>query len=178
MFVSATRTECVAALEAAFLTRRISKLILYEPPLQDRIDLAVVEEMERSIARGDREHATTAFLRRLVKLPASEVEMMRSRPSWPTLVASIDAQPRQARALAGYRFDAKRMSTLDVPTLLVTGAETASPEAKQAIRSLEASLPHRTVAVLAGQQHNAMDVGRAQLADAITRFLLETKNPR
>jgi len=94
--------------------------------LQDRIDLAVVEEMERSIARGDREHATTAFLRRLVKLPASEVEMMRSRPSWPTLVASIDAQPRQARALAGYRFDAKRMSTLHVPTLLVTGAETAS----------------------------------------------------
>jgi len=45
----------VCPLEATFLTERISKLVLYEPPLQDRIDLAVVERIEAMIQDGKRE---------------------------------------------------------------------------------------------------------------------------
>jgi pimeloyl-ACP methyl ester carboxylesterase len=78
------------------------------------------------------------------------------------------------RALAAYRFDAKRMSTVNMPTLLVTGSDTASPQLKQAIRSLQASLPNPTLVVLEGQQHNAMDSGREKLAEAIINFLLGT----
>src|SRR5229473_1939312 len=42
---------------------------------------------------------------------------MRSRPSWPGFVATVDSHPRQMRALAAYRFDAKRMGTVRMPTL-------------------------------------------------------------
>ncbi len=82
----------VAALEAAFLTRRISRLILYEPPLQDRIDLAVVEEMEKSIASGHREQALTAFLRRMVKLPAAVGRLQLANAITPFLLGTGEAR--------------------------------------------------------------------------------------
>jgi pimeloyl-ACP methyl ester carboxylesterase len=166
----------VAALEAAFLTKRISKLILYEPPLQEPVDhsLAVAAKMEKMIKVGEREQAVVEFLTEIVKQSPLEIAALKSRPSWRELVATIDWQPRQMRALAAYRFDPKRMSKVSVPTLLLTGSDTTSPYAKQAIRSLQGSLPNPTLVVLKGQQHNAMDRAREMLAATITRFLLST----
>jgi pimeloyl-ACP methyl ester carboxylesterase len=146
----------VCALEAAFLTERISKLVLYEPPVQDGIDLAVADRIERMIRDGEREQAVVTFLREVVQLSPS------------------DSHPRQMRALAAYRFDAKRMSSVRMPTLLLTGSDTASPHLKQAISSLQASLPNPTLLVLEGQQHNAIDSARQKLAEALTNFLLGT----
>jgi len=166
----------VCALEAALLTTRISKLVLYEPPVQEPVDanLAVAARIEMMIRGGEREQAVVTFLREVVKLSPGEVAAMRSRPSWPVLVATIDSHPRQMRALAAYRFDAKRVSAVRMPTLLLTGSDTASPHVKQAIGSLRGSLPNPTLVVLEGQQHNAMDTARRQLAEAVTNFLLGT----
>ena len=169
----------VSALEATFLTNQISKLILYEPPLLDPINLAVVDKIERMIKEGEREQALATFLSEGVKLSPGEVAAMKSRPSWSGVVATVDLQPRQMRALAEYRFDAKRMGSVRMPTLLLLGSETASPHLRQAIRSLEAALPNATVVVLQGQQHNAMDSARELLARKISNFLLgatETKS--
>ena len=119
----------VAALEAAFLTGRISKLILYEPPLQDPVEhnLAVTRTMERLIKEGASEQAVTTFVTEVVHLSPSEVAAMKLRPAWPELVATVDAQVRQMYALAEYRFDATRMSAVSQPTLLLIGGETSAP---------------------------------------------------
>ena len=166
----------VAALEAMFLTNRVSKLILYEPPLQDPVDhdLAVARKMERMIKEGAREQAVVTFVTEVVRLTPDEAAAMKSRPAWPELVATIDAQIRQMHALAGYRFDAARMRAVSQPTLLLVGGETTSPYIKQAINNLQTSLPHPTRVVLEGQQHNAMDSGRDVLGEAIITFLLGT----
>jgi pimeloyl-ACP methyl ester carboxylesterase len=163
----------VSALEATFLTNRISKLILYEPPLQDPVEqnLAVADKMERLIKDGAREQALVTFETEVVGLSPGEVATMKSRPTWGELVATIDSQLRQIRALAAYRFDATRMRGVRQPTLLLIGGETASPYLKQAISSLQSSLPHSTRVVLEGQQHNAMDSARDVLAEAIVGFL-------
>lgn len=163
----------VAALEATFLTTRISKLMLYEAPVQERIDLGVVARIERLIQDGEPEEAVATFLRDLVMLSPGEVKAMRTRPVWQALVASIDSHPRQMRALAAYEFDEERMSTLEVPTLLIRGSETTSPNLKRSFDTLMATLPNRTEVVLEGQEHNAMDTGRERLAQAITEFLLD-----
>src|ERR1700720_2640417 len=162
----------VCALEAAFLTGKISKLVLYEPPLQDLDHSAVVARMERMIQEGDRERALVTFLREIVMISPSEIVAMKERPSWPGLLASVESSIRQARALAGYRFDPKRMSTMNVPTLLLTGSETASPQLKQAISGLLESLPNRSLFVFEGQQHNAMDTVPQQFAETVGNFLL------
>ena len=162
----------LAALEAAFLTDRIKKLALYEPPLQERDHTAVADRIEALIHVGEREQALMTFLQEIVMISPSEVAAMRSRPSWPGLVASIESQVRQIRALNRYRFDPKRVSSLKVPTLLLTGSDTASPELKRAISGLLDSLPNRSLIVFKGQQHNAMDTIPQQFAEAITNFLL------
>ena len=166
----------VSALEAMFLTNRISKLILYEPPVQEPVehDLAVAGKMERMIKEGAREQAVVTFVTEVVQLSPGEVAAMKARPAWAELVSTIDAQLRQMHALAAYRFDAARMSTVRQPTLLLLGGDTTSPYAKQAINSLQTSLPNATRVVLKGQQHNAMDTGRDMLATAIITFLLGT----
>ena len=163
----------VAALEASLLTKKIAKLILYEPPLKEPVDfdLAVSERLEQLIKKGERDQALETFLREVVKLSPKEIAAMRSRPAWGKLVATIDSQPRQMRALAAYRFNAARFRTLTTPTLLLTGSESSSPHIKAAIATLQATLPHSTLVVLQGQQHNAMDSDREQLAKAISNFL-------
>jgi len=162
------------ALEAAFLTSKISKLVLYEPPLLDRNHSDVAAKMENMIRTGEREQALVTFLQEIVMISPSEVDTMRARPSWPDRVAGIGSQIREIRALDAYRFDAKRFSTLKVPTLLLTGSKTASPDLKSAINALMTCLPNRTLIVFEGQEHNAMDAVSQQFAEAVTNFLLRT----
>jgi pimeloyl-ACP methyl ester carboxylesterase len=106
----------------------------------------------------------------------SEVAAMKARPSWPALVASIDSQLRQIRALAGYRFDPKRIGRLTVPTLIVTGSKTSSPQLKLAINGLMQSLPNRRLVVFEGQEHNAMETVPEEFANTVIDFLRSTES--
>lgn len=162
----------VASLEAAFLTDRITRLMLYEPPLFEPVDnnLAVAAKVEALVKKGDLEQALVAFQTEVVKQSPEEIIRMKARPTWPGLVATIAVHPRQMRALAAYRFDASRMKAVTMPTLLLIGEETGSPVAKQSIAALQRSLPHPTLAVLERQEHNAMDGDREALAKAIIAF--------
>jgi pimeloyl-ACP methyl ester carboxylesterase len=162
----------VASLEAALVTKKVSKLILYEPPLQDLDHSAVADRMERMIETGDREEALLVFMREIVMISPNEIMAMRARPSWPGLVASVETTIRQDRALASYRLQLERVRTLQAPTLLLTGSLTSSPQLKLAIHSLDENLPKPTLVVLEGQEHNAMDTDREEFATVITDFLL------
>ena len=162
----------LCALEAALLTNKISKLVLYEPPLQDLDHTAVADRMEELIRAGNREQALVTFLREIVMLSPTEIAAMKGQRSWPDRVAGIDIQIREIRATNQYRFDAKPVGTLHVPTLLLTGSKTASPQLKQAINSLMDTLPRRTLVVFEGQEHNAMDQIPQQFAETVTKFLL------
>jgi pimeloyl-ACP methyl ester carboxylesterase len=166
----------VCALEAAFLTDKISKLVLYEPPLQDRNHDAIAAKMENMIRAGEAEQALVTFLQEIVMLSPHEIEEMKARSSWPRQVAGIRKQIREIRALDQYRFDADRMRGLKVPTLLLTGSKTASPDLKRAISSLMDCLPNRSLFVFQGQEHNAMDRIPQAFAETVTKFLLDTRS--
>jgi pimeloyl-ACP methyl ester carboxylesterase len=161
----------VISLEAAFMTKKISKLVLYEPPLQDLDHTAVADRMERMIHSGNREEALLTFLREIVVMSPREVEIMKARPAWPSRVAGIDIQIREIRALAQYRFDGKRIRKLKTPTLVLEGSNTDSPQLKQAVKSLMDTLPNRTLFVFEGQGHNAMDNVAQQFAEVVMNFL-------
>lgn len=161
----------VFSLEAAFLTKKISMLVLYEPPLQDPDHTKIADRMERLIKRGDREEALLMFLREIVKTSPDEVEILKSRASWPSRVASIEVQIREIRALSKYRFDAGRVSTLKTPTLVLAGSKTPSPQLKQAVTSLMNTLPDRRLHVFEGEEHNAMDTMPQQFAEVVINFL-------
>ena len=162
----------VAALEATFLTDRISKVMLYEPPLHEPVEksLAAAARFDEMVRHGELEQALITFQTEVVQQSTAEIARMKTRPTWPALVASMRVHPRQMRALSTYRFDAVRMKSVAIPALLLLGADTASPYAKQSIRALRESLANATLMVLDRQEHNAMDTGRDALVDAIIRF--------
>ena len=162
----------VFSLEAALMTKKISKLVLYEPPLQDLDHTAVADRMEQLIQSGKREQALLTFLREIVKMSPQEIETMQARSTWPKRIAGIDIQIREIRALAKYRLDRKRVRRLKTPTLLLAGSDTPSPELKKATKTLEATLPNRTLFVFEGEGHNAMDTKPQQLAEVVIKFLL------
>ena len=162
----------VCALEAAFLTDRISKLVLYEPPLKELDHAAEISSMERSIQEGNREQALVTFLQQVVMISPNEIAAMKARPSWSAMQTNLELSIRQIRALGAYRFDTQRIRTIKLPTLLLTGSETASPQLKLAINALLTSLPNPTLFVLEGQQHNAMDTVPQRFAEVVESFLL------
>jgi len=161
----------VCAFEAAFLTKNIAKLVLYEPPLQDLDHTAVADRMEKMIQAGDREAALRTFLSEIVMVSAPGIEAMKNRPNWPERVAGIDIQIREIRALSKYRFDRNNARKLRTPTLLLTGGATASAELKLAIKSLMDTLPHRSLIIFEGQEHNAMDTIPQQFVQVVTKYL-------
>jgi pimeloyl-ACP methyl ester carboxylesterase len=161
----------LCALEAASLTNKISRLVLYEPPLQELDHTAIADRMEKMIQAGDREQALLTFLREIVMVSPEGIAAMKSQAVWPHRVAGIDIQIREIRAASKYRFDAKRTRKLKIPTLLLAGSKTASPQLKQAINSLMDALPERTLVVFEGQEHNAMDRIPEQFAETVMNFL-------
>lgn len=167
----------VVAYKAAFLTPRITRLILYEPPIINGDHADVLAKMEGLIAAGDRDAAAVMFMSEIVHLSRQELAAMRTRPVWKTVVDSIDGSVRQDRALSAYRWDPDRARTLRKPTLLLMGARTTSPELRLSMRQLARGLPIRRLVVIRGQEHNAMDTDRAGLAAAITTFLRPASGP-
>lgn len=163
----------VFALEAARLTRKIAGLALYEPPLRELDHTEVANRMERLIQAGDREQALLMFFREIVQMSPGEIETVRSRPVWPERVAGIDIQIREIRELSKYRFHPNRIGSVRVPTLLLAGSKTRSPQLKQAITSLVNTLPTCTLVILEGEEHNAMDTIPQEFADHVTKFLLK-----
>ncbi len=173
VFVLGHSFGAVCAFEAAFQTAKIARLVLYEPPVRLSDHSATLARMEAMIRSGDREGALVTFMREIVLISADEVAAMKTRPSWPGLLASIETSVRQDRALSQYRFDPVRARTMTVPTLLMAGSKTASPELKRSMDSLRQALPHHTLRIFEGQEHNAMDAIPQEFSATVSSFLLE-----
>jgi pimeloyl-ACP methyl ester carboxylesterase len=163
----------VVAYEAAFLTPRITSLVLYEPPVRADPRVAALAKMDAFVRAGDREAATEIFMRDIVLVSPDEINAMRARPSWKGLVGSIEGSIRQHRALAANPWDPARAKTLRAPTLLLIGSRTGSQDLRRSVESLAETLPNARVVVLEGQEHNAMDTDRDRLATVIRSFALQ-----
>ena len=173
VFVLGHSFGAVCAFEAAFHTSKIARLALYEPPVRLADHSAILTRMEAMMRNGDREGALVTFMSEIVLISTDEVAAMKARPSWAGLLATVEASVRQDRALSQYQFDPARARTMAIPTLLMAGSKTASPELTRSIDSLRQTLPHSTLRIFEGQEHNAMDTIPQEFAATLSSFLLE-----
>jgi pimeloyl-ACP methyl ester carboxylesterase len=174
VFVLGHSFGAVCAFEAAFRTKKIAKLALYEPPVSLDDHSAILARMEAMIASGNREAALLTFMREIVMLSEDELTAMKARPSWAGLLKTVELSIRQDRALSANKFDPARARTMTLPTLLMAGSKTTSPELKRSMKSLRDTLPHLTMHIFEGQEHNAMDAVPEEFAKAVSSFLLES----
>jgi pimeloyl-ACP methyl ester carboxylesterase len=161
----------VCALEAALLTGRIRKLVLYEPPLGFvAAPPHVVAELEALLQAGKRDELVAVFLRDVAGAPPEQIELMRSLPAWEARVAAADTIPREERANREYAWDPDRFRELSVPTVYLLGGDSAEPF-RLAAEAVEAALPDCQVVVMPGQRHAAMDTGTELFVREVLSFL-------
>ena len=161
----------ICALEAALLTDRIRKLVLYEPPMGFLASPPhVVDQLQALLGAGRRDELLAFFMQEVADLPPDQVELMRSLPAWEARLDAADTIPREERASREYVFEPDRFRDLDVPTMFLQGGDSPDPF-KAAGEALRAALPDCRVVVMPGQRHAAMDTGTDLFTAEVLRFL-------
>jgi pimeloyl-ACP methyl ester carboxylesterase len=164
----------VCSLEAALLTNKIDKLVLYEPPIPTGIPFTtagVPERMQALIDQDEREAALEVFMREVVRMPEQELATYRRLPMWEGRIQLAPTIPRELALEQTYSFDAERFDSLQVPTLLLSGSD--SPRFfKEATETVHRSLPNSRSIILPDQQHIAMDTNTDLFAKEVLNFLL------
>lgn len=165
----------LCALEAALITPNLHKLVLYEPAIPlPGIQLypeGVLDRLQALLDAGDREELLTVVYRDIAMMPPHDFELLRSSATWPVRLARAHAVPRESRAEDNYRFDPRRFSNMQTPTLLLLGGD--SPNIlKAATETIAAALPNSHIALMPGQQHIAMITAPELFASELLRFLI------
>jgi pimeloyl-ACP methyl ester carboxylesterase len=171
-FVFGHSSGAALALEAVIAGLPVTRLVVYEPPyivegtrtrparLADRVSQLLVAD--------EPSEAAELFLLEGPRTPPEVVTMMKGAPLWSRFEALAHTLPYDLAILGDQRVPAERLATIDVPTLVLSGAE--SPRwAREAVEAVAAALPNREQLVLEGQTHNPAD---DVLAPVLTSFLL------
>jgi len=149
---------------AADRTHRLSKMILYEPPIG--VPSGGLEPLEQLIARGDFDGALTGFLR-AVGTSKEQFELIRSSPAWPSLTAVVPTLPRELRSCAAWR---SPTGPIEVPTLFLRGAMTDSPFYLDGFETLASMFTNARTQLIPGQLHVAHVFAAEAFADLVIDF--------
>jgi pimeloyl-ACP methyl ester carboxylesterase len=141
---------------AAPLIEGLPRLVLYEPPMGGVLaEPAAIDRLESKIANGDREAAVTEFMRDIAGYDEAEIEELRRSPVWEQRKAVAHTLPRELRAECVHELNRAALAELDMPVLMLVGAE--SPAwAKRSTTAYAEALPNATVHTLEGQGHGAL----------------------
>jgi pimeloyl-ACP methyl ester carboxylesterase len=164
----------LCALGAVEMTTNIRRLALYEPPVipGDAFPPGLMQRLEALLAEGRREDVILTFFREVVRVPESQLAALRALPAWPARVDAAHTIPREEQGTMSFQFDRERLASLQTPTLLLDGSE--SPEfLRRSTAALAAVLPNVEVALLAGQQHAAMDTAPQLFTEFVVGYLAQ-----
>ena len=163
----------ICALEAAMRTKNVRKLVLYEPPIVTGAPIyapEVIDRLNERLLAGDREGAVTTFYRDVVRTSDNDLRTLRALPNWPNRIAAAHTIPREMKSSDEYRFKPSRFAGFDTPTLLLVGGESPA-HFRDAVKAVHAAIPTAHVAVLAGQQHAAMNTAPEVFLRQVIAFL-------
>ncbi len=165
----------IASLEAALLTENIKRLILYEPPLPLGMPThppGVPDKMQALIDNNKNETALEVFFKEVVRMPDYEFEKYCKLPVYKKRIELVPTIPRELTLYRIYSFEPEKFSNLQVPVLLILGGN-SPPLFKNAVQTLDSTLPNSKVLVLQGQQHIAMDTDTELFVKEVKNFLNE-----
>jgi pimeloyl-ACP methyl ester carboxylesterase len=163
----------ICALEAALVTDKMAKLILYEPPYKLPLPpLEFVDRLGSMIEAGDRDGAWATFNRTLVRMPEQEIEAQRAQPAHAGRLASVHTLVSDLRAMCLYTFDPAKMRAVTTPVMLLLGGDSPA-YFRESAELAQAALLHSRIVVLPGQQHIAMDTAPDLFVREVAAFLQE-----
>lgn len=146
----------LSTLEALDRLPTVQHLVLYEPPVTLKPgETEVVSNLERALEAGDREQIVTTFLRDQIRVPADQLERMKSSPIWPIVLQISPTLPRETRAVNSYRASTERLANWKTPTTLLLGSKSVGL-LRDAAFFVRDAIPGCRLVTLEGQGHGAM----------------------
>jgi pimeloyl-ACP methyl ester carboxylesterase len=158
---------------AAVRTKKIRRLVLFEPPSAELVQLlpaGLLDELDALLEEGDREGVLVAAYRAVVGLSEGEINHLRSQPSWTNRIAAAHTVPRELRVPPTSRFLIEQARTITVPSLVLVGDKTPQPY-KDSAEAVAAALPDAELAILDGQGHGAEMFAPEAVSARILAFL-------
>lgn len=165
----------ICALEAALRTGNLATLILYEPPLglngPAGIPTSFIEQLDALIAAGERDQATELMMREIVGLLTELLAELRAdAAAWQPMVDCVHTLPREMRSVSAFTFNAARYRALDVPTVLLAGAD-SPPELRVGVGLVRDAVDGARVVTMRGVDHEAVTTGPDVLTATLTDLL-------
>jgi pimeloyl-ACP methyl ester carboxylesterase len=160
----------LCAVEAARLNPGLRRLVLYEPALTDMAPPGFTDRLAELTAADRREEVVTTLLRDLAGLTEEQLCQVRALPSWIGRLAAAHTVVREQRVEEAYLFDPARFADVHVPTLMLSGTESA-PQLWEPTSMLASALPDVRVRRLAGQGHVAMQTAPDLFLREVLDFL-------
>jgi pimeloyl-ACP methyl ester carboxylesterase len=150
------------ALAAATAGLPISRLVAYEPPYREgrqvheqTVGLRIAEH----IAAGRLDDAVAHFFISGAGMAPELLTQLRAGPDWPRRVSYARTLPYEI-AVAGEQGVPKRLAEIQVPTLLLTGAQ-SWPWIQESAAAAAATIPSAQLRILADQGHEVRDAAFA-----------------
>lgn len=165
----------LCAIEASLLTRNLSRLVLHEPSVAVAAEVPpeVLARLEERLAEGDREGVVMDVVRDIVGMSEEEIELFRRQPAFAKRVASAHTVPRELRAGMSYRFEPERFASMQVPTLVLLGSESAPLDAFSAF-TVHRALPSSRLVLMQGVEHVAILRDPDLVVREVVAFLSES----
>ncbi len=145
------------------------RLALYEPPGPQTVPAEWRSRVLSMLEAGQPGRAMLSFLTEIIGLSAEEVAALRDAPRAYDVMPIVSAtMPRESQALG--TVDLRALATgVEAAVLLVLGS--ASPAwARDLTDEVAAVLAHKTLAVLDGQGHDAIDAAPELLVTELAAF--------
>lgn len=165
----------ICCLEAALRTDKISKLVLYEPPIpnNETPDTSkVASEIQAFVDKGDLEAGLELFFKEIVKMPDDELKYYRGLSVWQERIKLCPTIAREMRAADAYKFDESKFLNLKLPVMLMLGGESPG-YFRKAAEMVFSAIPDSLVVVLPDQRHVAMDTAPDLFVEELVKFLQE-----
>jgi pimeloyl-ACP methyl ester carboxylesterase len=164
----------VCALMVPRYTSNIRSLVLYEPPPLGGPDLmppSLATQLRNLIDRGDRDGAVALFLREIAHMAATDVEMMRTMPSWQGRIDAAHTIMREVVDLPRLSpYQADDLQSITVPVLMLLGGISVEPYVGTT-RYVDAHLPNSRIVELPGQGHAATTTAPELFTREVLAFL-------
>jgi pimeloyl-ACP methyl ester carboxylesterase len=160
------------AIKAAAGGLPITKLALYEPPFNPddtypTLPNDLYDQLTALVSAGRRGEAVELYQTVAVGIPEQVVVQMRQAPFRPALEAIAHTLAYDAAIVGNRSLPAAMMGSIQTPTLVICGEDTA-PFMHAAARAVTDALPNGRLIILAGQGH---DIEPQATAVVIAEFL-------
>jgi pimeloyl-ACP methyl ester carboxylesterase len=159
----------ILALHVALWGAKLSRLVLYEPPVRlpaGRLPPDLLPRLNALIAAGDRAGVVRTFLREGPRRPEPD----QGSPEWTRMIALAHTIPYDVQLADECGFTAEQLQHLRVPTLLLVGS-TSPHEMRTWTAWLASVMPDTRIVELPGQAHIAHVAAPDLLARELIRFL-------